>query len=188
MFWDKLHQYRPMLPLLKINTYRPFFIALLLILGSCGKSAKTIVEWDNVYTYFCVFDNEGNDLLDPSDEQHFVGVDSVVFMEKKYLLTQVSDYLFANLKETQLFLNETSRYKSAGSTERVKTYELVFGPIDGSLEVDDYINVYFHKYRHVVSVRYVCTDHDEESLQCTRKWYYNDKLSAYCLDVIIDEK
>ena len=144
------------------------------MLFSCVKGEKLeSITWNDVMLEISLQDTFGNELFNPEDQAHFIG-EEIVGLEFQGKLYSLESKLAKEDKMLRLFINETIS----------KRHYLTFGPLDGALDMDETMLVKFTGNQEW-EIRYICSDHNETTLSCQRKWFFNGDRASNPIRLVV---
>ena len=168
-----------------------FLLATLFLAGACNilpdDPDTPIVDWYPVNVILTVQDSNGNDLLDPSREDTFAHGTTLAFKGETYGVQAILYSSSAGKPETKAYLARIRGlqldYGNVWISQDVQRtcYYLVFGEIDGAVDMDEDLVVKWPDGSKDV-ITYHCSDHKVEKqrdgtwlIDCKRSWELNEK-------------
>lgn len=155
-----------------VHNILPWLLLSLTTVGSCGKTDPIEnVAWKEVFLRIALRDESGNELFNPEDKVHFIG-DEITGIEYQGKLYSLEEEPEKDAKTLRLY---TGKFTSK--------YYLTFGPLDGSLDMDERIIVRFTNNK-VWMIDYHCANHNPISLSCERAWLFNGEKATNPINLV----
>ena len=164
-----------------------FFLAIAaMCMTGCSDSNNNddyiIVDWTPVMLWVELVDENGSDLLDPSNETKWYDGATITYRGKTYTAEDTTDKIYTD-NTTKALANVATRYilpveygfkliRKEWQFKDEKGFILLFGQIDGALDMDEDLIITWPDGKQN-TIHYHCSDHNDNEISVNR-WYALD--------------
>ena len=148
-------------------------LILLMSVSACDDdNGGRIVDWAPVCISITATGSNGNDLLNPQNNNNILEVTSLTFKEKTYEVSYdlMNHFEGAKAYMPQMYGLQLDTVRTNGNAQ----CRLLFGEIDGGADMNEDLVINWGDGTSDV-INYHCWKHNERKLSCNREWKVNGK-------------